>query len=88
MTKSEYIEIIVESFELANNTSGRHGLVHIRPIAGQDPFLENMFVECSKALSTEFPIETRFKIKAKVVRREGRTSFIYSHYKWEYSVVP
>lgn len=86
MKTSEYAYIIVESFFPAD-TSGRHGPIHIRPIPGQEPFLNSMFVECSKDLSHNYPVGTRFRIQAKIVAKSGGTSFIYSHYSWSYTVL-
>jgi hypothetical protein len=83
---SNYDFIIVESFYPANNT-GRHGLVHIRPIPNQEPFLTKMFVECSKDLSNNYPVGTKFRIKAKIISKEGQTKFIYSYYGWTYEVL-
>lgn len=82
----EYSYIIVESF-IPKDTSGRHGLVHIRPIEGQDPYTSNMFVQCSKDLSSDYPVGTRFRIKAKITSREGGSPFISSHYTWSYEVL-
>jgi len=86
MRKEEYDFIIVESF-IPLDSNGRHGPIHIRPIPGQDPFKETMFVECSKDLSYGYPLGTRFRIKAKITQREGGTPFIYSHYLWKYEVI-
>lgn len=82
----EYSFIIVESFKV-ENTSGKHGDIHIRPLKNQAPFSEMMFVECSKVLTTEYPVGTKFKIKAKITSREGGSPFIYSHYSWKYEVI-
>ena len=81
-----YDIIIVESF-IPTNTSGRHGNIHIRPLPGQEPFLQTMFVECSKDLINNFPVGTKFRIKAKITSKEGGTPFIYSYYGWSYEVV-
>lgn len=86
MDKQEYTDIIVESF-IVDNTSGKHGLIHIRPLPNQFPFEENMFVECSKELSNDYPVGTRFSIKAKITSRKGGKPFIYSHYSWSYKVL-
>jgi hypothetical protein len=83
---THYTEIIVESY-IPKSTSGLHGLVHIRPIEGQDPFMTSMNVECSKELSESYPVGTRFKIKAKITSRLGEGPYIYSHYKWTYTVL-
>ena len=85
MKKEEYSYIIVESYK-PKNTSGLHGDVHIKPKAGQEPFTEDMHVECSKELSKNYEIGTRFKIKAKITNKEGGQPFAYSHYSWPYEV--
>lgn len=86
MNHTEYQYILVESF-IPYNTTGRHGSVHIRPLPNQEPFETSMFVECSKALINDYPVGTKFRIKAKITRREGGTPFVYSSYSWSYEVV-
>lgn len=84
--EAEYEYIIVESYK-PKKTSGLHGEIHIKPVAGQDPFTENMHVECSKKLSREYPVGSKFKIKAKITDKEGGTPFVYSHYSWPFEVL-
>lgn len=86
MNEQEYKEIIVESF-VTENASSRHGLIHIRPLPNQFPYEENMLVECSKELVRDYPIGTKFRLKAKITSREGGKPFIYSHYSWSYKVL-
>lgn len=81
-----YQYVIVESF-VPKNTSGLHGAVHIRPVVGQG-FDEDMHVECSKELSRDFPVGSKFKIKAKVTDRQGGKPFLYSSYRWAYEKLP
>jgi hypothetical protein len=75
-----YRTVIVESFML-EESSGRHGLVHIRPIPGQ-VFAPTLFVECSKRLSDtrKYPLGTKFRLKAKLTDRLGGTSFLYAYH--------
>lgn len=84
--KTNYQYIIVESF-YPESTAGRHGPVHIRPIPGQDPFLPEMYVECSKELSNDYPVGTKFRIKAKITNRLGGPPFVYSSFQWAYEVL-
>ncbi len=80
-----YQYVIVESY-IPQNTSGLHGAIHIRPVAGQG--LEtDMHVECSKELSRNFPVGSKFKIKAKVTDRQGGKPFLYSSYRWPYEQI-
>lgn len=84
--KKEYTEIIVQSF-IPENTSGLHGKIHIRPVSNQSPFEEDMMVECSKDLSYKFEVGTRFIIRAIITSRKNGKPFIYSSYKWPYTVL-
>lgn len=80
-----YRLVEVESY-LPTATSGLHGEVHIRPCTGQD-YPDNMHVECSKKLSRDYPVGTRFRITAKLADREGGSVFLYSHYSWKYEAL-
>lgn len=80
-----YREVVVESFRpLA--TSGLHGPIHIRPVKGQG-LLETLHVECSKDLSRNYPVGTKFKIKAKLTDRESGGEYLYSYHGWAYKVL-
>jgi len=80
-----YVYVVVESY-VPQSTAGLHGPVHIRPIDGE-VFPQSINVQCSKKLSEDFPIGTKFKIKAKLTDREGKGEFLYSHHQWEFDVL-
>lgn len=80
-----YHLIVVESF-CPTDTSGRHGKIHIRPTAGQLLFPQQLFVECSRTLTNNYPIGTKFRIRAKLSSVQG-TPFIYSYHGWPYELV-
>jgi hypothetical protein len=80
-----YQLVEVESY-LPTCTSGLHGKVHIRPCIGQG-FPSDMHVECSRTLSTMYPVGTRFRIRAKLTDREGAGDFLYSYFGWKYEVL-
>jgi len=80
-----YQLVEVESY-IPAAISGLHGKVHIRPCKGQD-YPGTMHVECSKKLSRDYPVGTRFRITAKLTDREGGSEFLYSHYSWKYEVL-
>lgn len=81
-----YEWVIVESYEPARS-SGLHGRVHIRPIAGQ-AYPTDMHVECSKRLSHDYPPGTRFRLRAKLTDREGGGAYLYSSWRWPFEVMP
>lgn len=75
-----YVILWVESYE-PSSTSGLHGPIHIRPVAGSG-YPTDLHVRCSKALSRDYPVGTRFKIKAKLTDKEGGGEFLHSHHSW------
>ena len=87
MAKPEegHSHITVESFR-APQTSGLHGEIHIRPVAGQG-LPTTLRVERSKVLSRDYPVGTKFRIWAKVTDREGEGEFLYSHFRWKFEIV-
>jgi hypothetical protein len=85
MKNKGYSLIIVESF-IPDNLSDRHGSIHIRPVTDQQEFKKTLFVQCSKVLSEDYPLGTKFRIQAKLTNREG-SPFITSHYSWPFEVL-
>lgn len=81
-----YRMVLVESYIPAVK-SGLHGKVHIRPASGQLGIAEGLHVECSKALATDFPVGTQFRIKAKLTDREGKGEYLYSNFRWPVEVI-
>lgn len=80
-----YQWVEVESY-VAERTSGLHGTVHIRPVSG-GPFPSDLRVECSKEMSRNYPVGTRFRIWAKLTDREGGGQFLYTSWRWKFEVL-
>lgn len=83
--REPHVPVVVESF-VPSSRSGRHGEVHIRPVAGQG-YPDNISVRCSKVLSSDYPVGTRFRIRAKLTDREGGGEFLSSHHSWPFDVL-
>ena len=71
-----YRNILVESYR-PSSTSGLHGDVHIRPISDQG-LPTDLQVSCSKKLSRNYPVGTRFRILAKLTDRKGGGEYLSS----------
>jgi hypothetical protein len=84
---NNYETVLVESF-FAKNTSGRHGKIHIRPVAGHK-YPVDLQVACSKNLSDpkQFPVGTKFLLQAKLTDRESGGEYLYSHPRWTFEIV-
>ncbi len=85
MPSEGYSWVEVESY-VADLTSGLHGSVHIRPASG-GAYPTNLRVECSKRMSTDYPIGTRFRIWAKLTDREGGGRFLYISWRCKFEVL-
>lgn len=75
-----YVVLWVESYE-PDSTGGIHGSVHIRPTSDSG-YPTNLHVRCSKSHSLDYPVGTRFQIRAKLTDREGGGEFLHSHHLW------
>jgi len=82
-----YEMVLVESYK-SNDTSGKHGKIHIRPVAGYK-YPSTLQVECSKKLSdiSLYPLGTKFLLQAKLTDREGSGEYLYSSFRWKYDVM-
>ena len=80
-TLEPYRYVIVESYR--ERGSGLHGDVHIRPIVSEGLPL-GIRVECAKSLSRDYPVGTKFRIKAKLTDREDGGEFLYSYFGWKF----
>jgi hypothetical protein len=87
LSNETYQYVIVESY-WTDITSGRHGNVHIRPAAGQ-PFSPSLDVECPRVMrdTIQFPLGTRFRIRAKLTDKQGGKLFLWSHHSWKFDVL-
>jgi hypothetical protein len=80
-----YLSVEVESYK-PTNSSGLHGEIHVRPVAGQG-YAENLHVRCPKTLSQDYPVGTRFRITAKLTDRVGGGEFLHTHHNWPFEVL-
>ena len=80
-----YEYVIVESYRPAS-TAGLHGPIHVRPASGEK-YPQTLHVECSKSLVRNYPVGTRFRIRAKLTDLKGGGQFLYSYFGWEFEVI-
>jgi hypothetical protein len=80
-----YQLVVVESFRA--RLPGYQADVHVRPVAGQG-LAEDLLVECPQEMIRDYPVGTRFRIKAKLTDREGGGEYLYTSYRWKFDVLP
>lgn len=81
MARRGYTSIIVEIYN-SGPTSGKHGLLHIRPAKGQ-PFPQSLDVECDSTLTDRYPPGTQLRMDVKLKYRDGEGEHLYSYWGWE-----
>ena len=81
---SHYREIVIETFENQGEPASER--IRARPVTGQG-LSTALRVECSEKMREGHPVGTKFKITAKLTRKEGGAEFLYSHYNWPYFVL-
>jgi hypothetical protein len=80
-----YFELLVESF-YSGSVSGRHGPIHVRPVAGQG-VNTHLYVECSKAMRALYPVNSMFLVTAKFSNKKDGIEFLKAPYHWGYTHV-
>jgi hypothetical protein len=83
--EESYQYVTVETY-VADHTSGLHGKVHVRPVAGQG-FSTSLRVRSPKEMRRDYPIGTQFRIYAKLTDREGGEPFLHTHHNWPFEEV-
>lgn len=79
------VRAMVESYRAAH-TGGMHGPIHVRPVAGQG-YATDINVRCPHEMKRNYPVGTRFWIKAKLTDREGGSPFLSTHHSWPFELV-
>lgn len=90
-----YYQLWFHSFRI-QNTSGRRDPVQLKLLPNQklpieiidecasrsiDPFV--LVTECNKKLFYDYPVGTKFLLKAKLTDRKGVGLFFYTSFRWK-----
>lgn len=93
--EQNYYDLWFVSFRL-RQISGHNSEIQLKLAEGQalpheiesecnsrsaNPF--ELLTECSKKLFTDYPVGTKFLLKAKLTDRESGGLFFYSYYRWQ-----
>jgi hypothetical protein len=81
----ENTPVEIESFVIPGGApSGRY--VSLRPILGQK-FPRGLLVEGNKSLCKDYPVGTRFKVKATLMQRADGSRYLFSSWQWDVQVL-
>jgi len=91
----DYYFLWFESFEIGNS-SGHTDPIQLHLVEDQELASEilsvcekrslnpyDLLTECSKSLFYDYPVSTKYLLKAKLTDREKKGTFFYTSYKWE-----
>lgn len=79
-----YTEIIVESFY--SPEPAHRGKIHIRPAHGQ-AFPQHFLVECSRKMTDNYPVGTRFRLCVTTKQKEQSRMHLYAHFSAPFEVL-
>ena len=75
----------VESFELPG-AAGVRARIALRPVPGQK-IPVNLLLEGNKSLAEDYPVGTRFKVQATLMRRANGVQYLFSSWQWDVKIV-
>lgn len=79
-----YTEIVVESFY--SSEPAHRGRIHVRPTPNQ-PFPQDLFVECSRTMTDNYPVGTRFRLCVITKQKEEGRVHLYAHFAAPFEVL-
>jgi hypothetical protein len=80
-----YFYVNVETY-YPDQTSGKHGPIHVRPLPGQG--FDEVAVQCSRKLCTDYPVGTRFRLRATTTdNHRGGGLYLTSWFGWPFEVI-
>jgi hypothetical protein len=71
----------IESFEI-RGAAGERAKVSLRPLRGQK-FAASLIVEGNKSLIEDYPIGTRFRVQAALMRRPSGAQYLFTSWQWD-----
>lgn len=77
--------IEVESFEDADRAAHR-GKVCLRPVNDQK-FSTSLRLEGNKSLVQDYPVGTRFKVQASLMKRPSGEQYLFTSWQWDAQVL-
>ena len=75
----------VESFE-GPVKDGLQAKVHLRPVLGQK-FPSSLLLEGNKSLVEDYPVGTRFKVQAALMKRPTGGQYLFTSWQWDTRVL-
>jgi hypothetical protein len=81
----DYQPVEIESFEIPP-TAGRGRRIGLRPLDGQK-FPASLLLEGNKSLAEDYPVGTRFKVQATLMKRPNGTEYLFSSWQWDVKIV-
>ena len=81
----DFSPVEIESFQ-GPDGAGVQGKVCLRPVAGQK-FPTSLLLEGNKSLAQDYPVGTRFKVQATLMKRPTGGQYLFSSWQWDTKVV-
>jgi len=76
----------VESFEIPGNMRPGGRRVALRPVSGQN-FSASLLLEGNKSLMEDYPVGTRFRVQATLMKRANGAEYLFSSWQWDVKII-
>ena len=74
----------IESFEISEEPGGTG--VGLRPVHGQK-FPASLHLEGNRSLARDYPVGTRFRVQAKLMKRANGAEYLFSSWQWDVKII-
>jgi hypothetical protein len=85
MLPDDHQPVEIESFEILGHPGSR-GKIGLRPIPGQK-VPASLLLEGNKSLAEDYPVGTRFRVQATLMKRANGAEYLFSSWQWDVKVV-
>jgi hypothetical protein len=76
----------IESFEILGSVRPGGSRVGLRPVTGQH-FSASLLLEGNRSLSEDYPVGTRFRVQAALMKRPGGAEYLFSSWQWDVKII-
>ena len=83
--QDDHQSVEIESFEIPGIV-GPRGKVGLRPIPGQWVSAA-LLLEGNRSLAEDYPVGTRFKVQATLMKRANGAEYLFSSWQWDVKIV-
>ena len=76
----------IESFELPPGIHTERARIGLRPVSSET-FSASLLVKGNKSLSEDYPVGTRFRVQATLMKAANGAEYLFSSWQWDVKIL-